>query len=173
MLQVFTIFLVLAIFPTGFVLGDCCMSKTVGPHAYTLIENDAAAITMGCKSSCVYQRDEEAGTRFCFKTGDLPVTCEDSLSFDGAGNIKLQFQNKLASTQVKVTVTIQPGPQPPSATINANANGVVEIPNTSEVTAINVAFGGQTQCSLLNTSGARIFTIKPPTTTGLCKIIPN
>merc|ERR1719312_1875883 len=145
--------LVLVVICAGALLGeegsDCCISKTVGPHAYTLLENDAAAITMGCKSSCVYQRDEEPGTRFCFKTGDLPVTCEDSSSFEETGNIDLQFKNELKN-QVKVTVTVNPGPQPPSKNINATSKG----------TAIVVSFGGQTQCSLTKTLGARSFTIK-------------
>merc|ERR1719233_878346 len=73
------VLLVLAVSCAGFVQGeggnDCCMSKTVGPHNYTLVDNDAAATTMGCKSPCVYQRNGEPGTRFCFKTGDFPVSC--------------------------------------------------------------------------------------------------
>merc|ERR1711862_762065 len=83
---------------------DCCMSKTVGPHTYTLIENDASAITMGCKSPCVYQRDEEPGTRFCFKTGDHPVTCTQKL---------VKIHNALPHfVQVSVTLTIGPNPRP-------------------------------------------------------------
>merc|ERR1719312_399764 len=88
MRQIFTItiFLVLAIVHAVPVLGeegtDCCTSKTVGTYAYTLLEAESAPDTLGCQSSCVYERDGEPGSRYCFKKGDLPVTCTEENLFD-------------------------------------------------------------------------------------------
>jgi len=72
--------LVLAIFHEGHTQGnqdlaECCKSKTVGDSSYTLLEQEMAPDILGCHSPCVYQRDGEQGSRFCFKRGDLPVTC--------------------------------------------------------------------------------------------------
>ena len=132
------------------------MSKTVGPHAYTLIENDDAAITMGCKSSCVYQRDEEAGTRFCFKTGDLPVTCEDSLS--SVVNIKIQNNLRFAVT---VRITVTPGPQPALQIIGANEDDIVTISGNSQILSIIVSYNGITHCQTGNNPPGTLFTINP------------
>ena len=54
---------------------DCCFSKTVGPYSYTLLDNESAPPELGCMSSCVYQRDGEENSKFCFKPGQLPVEC--------------------------------------------------------------------------------------------------
>merc|ERR1719312_1633017 len=88
MRQIFTttLFLGVATFYAGSVLGEersgCCTSKTVGTDAYTLRETETAPDTLGCQSSCVYERDEEPGSRYCFKKGDLPVTCTEENLFD-------------------------------------------------------------------------------------------
>merc|ERR1719357_410040 len=141
------VLLVLSVSCAGFVLGEegnnCCTSKTVGPHAYTLIGNDAAATTMGCKSPCVYERDGEPGTRVCFKTGDLPVTCiEEELI------IVIKFHNEL-NHAVTVQVTVNQGVQPPQTGIAAGAVGRVNIPNNSRMTLINVSYNGAIQCHYL------------------------
>merc|ERR1719317_1655009 len=85
MIFTFIIFLVLAIFHAVPVLGEegtyCCTSKTVGAYSYTLLDNEVAQDTLGCKSPCVYQRDGESGSRYCFKNGDDPVTCSKEALF--------------------------------------------------------------------------------------------
>merc|ERR1719320_1626443 len=92
MRQIFTIniFLVLAIFHAVPVLGeegtDCCTSKTVGTYAYTLLEAESAPDILGCQSPCVYQRDGEPGSRYCFKKGDLAVTCKQE-DFSAPGGV--------------------------------------------------------------------------------------
>merc|ERR1712098_292950 len=71
----------------------CCSSKTVGPHSYTLVENETAPSQFGCSSSCVYKREGEENEKFCFKPGQLPVECtgeiliEISISFNVTGQV--------------------------------------------------------------------------------------
>merc|ERR1719186_1996394 len=52
----------------------CCLTKTVGPDSYTLVEG-TNPVPSDCLDKCVYQRDGEAGSQICFKRGILPVTC--------------------------------------------------------------------------------------------------
>ena len=57
----------------------CCSEKKVGDIHYTLAESDMEKDTtkFGCRDGCVYKADEYPDDRFCFKDGDLPVTCLD------------------------------------------------------------------------------------------------
>ena len=59
---------------------SCCAEKKVGNILYTLVESDKEDTTQnfGCKDGCVYTADEDPIDKFCFKAGDLPVTCLDS-----------------------------------------------------------------------------------------------
>ena len=51
----------------------------MGDIHYTLAESDMEKDTtkFGCRDGCVYKADEYPDDRFCFKDGDLPVTCLD------------------------------------------------------------------------------------------------
>jgi len=53
---------------------ECCATKKVGEYFYTLIKT-TGQVPPQCKKSCVYTRDSEEGSRYCFATGNLPVTC--------------------------------------------------------------------------------------------------
>merc|ERR1719369_1776493 len=71
--------------PTSKVFGqeynECCHFKTVGLYNYTLIENEAAPDSLGCNSPCVYMKDREPESRYCFKKGSLTVTCSTKTPF--------------------------------------------------------------------------------------------
>jgi len=56
----------------------CCATKTVGGVSYTFVREDSAAMSYSCLSSCVYERDDQPGTAFCFAQGDQQVVCGDS-----------------------------------------------------------------------------------------------
>ena len=58
---------------------SCCREKEVGDILYTLVESDQeeATTTYGCMDGCVYMT-EDPTDRFCFKAGDLVVTCLES-----------------------------------------------------------------------------------------------
>jgi len=57
---------------------NCCATKTVGGVSYTFVREDSAAISYSCLSPCVYERDDQPGTAFCFAQGDQQVVCGDS-----------------------------------------------------------------------------------------------
>merc|ERR1712121_544693 len=57
---------------------NCCATKTVGGVDYTFVREDNAAISYSCLSSCVYERNDQPGTAFCFAQGDQEVVCGDS-----------------------------------------------------------------------------------------------
>merc|ERR1711910_301245 len=60
---------------------NCCATKTVGGVSHTFVREDSAAISYSCLSPCVYERDDQPGTAFCFAQGDQQVVCGD----DSAG----------------------------------------------------------------------------------------
>jgi len=57
---------------------NCCATKTVGGVDYTFVREDSAALSYSCLSSCVYERNDQPGTAFCFAQGDQQVVCGDS-----------------------------------------------------------------------------------------------
>merc|ERR1712212_329746 len=57
---------------------NCCATKTVGGVDYTFVREDSAAMSYSCLSPCVYERDDQPGTAFCFAQGDQEVVCGDS-----------------------------------------------------------------------------------------------
>jgi len=58
----------------GFEESECCFEKEVGNSRYFLVdEEDTSAYH--CESTCVYEKDSEAGSRYCFKTGREPFYC--------------------------------------------------------------------------------------------------
>jgi len=52
---------------------NCCQSKIVGSYSYTLLSEDT--VPSSCLQGCVYTRDEQPGSRFCFARGNQPVIC--------------------------------------------------------------------------------------------------
>merc|ERR1719430_588168 len=60
---------------------ECCDTKTVGDVTYELVdERDTSGY--GCISNCVYKPvGGNSSSAFCFKRGNLPVTCGDNGPF--------------------------------------------------------------------------------------------
>ena len=61
---------------------SCCKQKVVGGVLYILVESGMEDETSkhGCKDGCVYNAyldGEDPVDKYCFKYGDLPVTCLD------------------------------------------------------------------------------------------------
>merc|ERR1719312_216007 len=77
----------------------CCGSKTVGSHSYTLVDGETAAEAWGCKSLCVYKMDGEPDSRYCFKSGNLPVSC--------TGDTRKIFITNDLTTEVNGTVYVR------------------------------------------------------------------
>ena len=59
--------------------GSCCVKKTVGGVAYTLVTEEDTT-KYGCNENCIYSRDgQPGGTQFCFKAGDLESVCNPDM----------------------------------------------------------------------------------------------
>jgi len=54
----------------------CCWNKTVGAYSYTLIHNHTAPIPSTCKNNCIYERNDQDGSRYCFAVGENQVQCQ-------------------------------------------------------------------------------------------------
>ena len=64
---------------------DCCETKTVGPKDYKLVK-EMDTSSYGCPKNCVYvEVADPKGPMFCFKPGNLPVTCGNTTSPPGGG----------------------------------------------------------------------------------------
>merc|ERR1711872_45078 len=84
---------------SSFPVEGCCSTKKVGSHSYTLLlENDSAPAKLGCSSSCVYQRDGEENSKYCFKPGDLPVECTGELMIPQKISIFNNFSEPISGT---------------------------------------------------------------------------
>ena len=78
----------------------CCPAKTVGPHSYTLVES-TSHVPSDCLNKCVYQRDGEAGSQYCFQLGTLPVKCTVPLpGHYPYVTVKNTLQNKITGGKV-------------------------------------------------------------------------
>jgi len=59
--------------------GSCCVKKTVGGVAYTLV-TEGDTTKYGCEENCIYTRDDQpGGTQFCFKAGGLESVCNPDM----------------------------------------------------------------------------------------------
>jgi hypothetical protein len=54
---------------------DCCYEKQVGNVTYTLVDKSNTTVAYNCLDGCIYEEKNVAGSRVCFRTGHLPVTC--------------------------------------------------------------------------------------------------
>jgi len=55
---------------------ECCDTKTVGGVTYSLIGQMDTKM-YNCLSDCIYMREGQEGSKFCFAMGDLQVECND------------------------------------------------------------------------------------------------
>ena len=72
--------LILCCFSVGMELKECCQRKLLGKDIYSLKNlDDKASTVFGCNSNCVYTREGEPDTEFCFKSGgDHQSVCQDT-----------------------------------------------------------------------------------------------
>merc|ERR1711934_1165718 len=61
----------------------CCDQKMVGDDRYFNIGYDHNGMTwdLNCLSPCIFEKENQPGSKFCFAAGDLKVECEDDLDF--------------------------------------------------------------------------------------------
>ena len=54
---------------------DCCYEKQVGNVTYTLVDRSSTTVAYNCLDDYIYEEKNIEGSRVCFRTGHLPVTC--------------------------------------------------------------------------------------------------
>merc|ERR1712037_1014133 len=61
---------------------ECCDQKMVGDDRYFNIGYDHNGMTwdLNCLSPCIFEKENQPGSKFCFAAGDLKVECEDDLA---------------------------------------------------------------------------------------------
>jgi len=104
---------------------ECCETKTVGPKDYKLVK-EMDTSSYGCPKNCVYvEVADPKGPMFCFKPGNLPVTCGNTTSPPGG--------------------VPAPTPAPePSSTCETYPDGhtMIKYPGPSEECTANTIFRG-------------------------------
>jgi len=71
---------------------ECCDTKTVGGVTYSLIGQMDTKM-YNCLSDCIYMREGQEGSKFCFAMGDLQVECNDE-EMAGSGKPPMEGSEK-------------------------------------------------------------------------------
>merc|ERR1711971_895855 len=66
---------------------ECCDQKMVGDDRYFNIGYDHNGMTMdlNCLSPCIFEKEDQPGSKYCFAAGDMKVECEDDMEFTPTG----------------------------------------------------------------------------------------
>merc|ERR1712192_301907 len=66
---------------------ECCDQKMVGDDRYFNIGYDHNGMTMdlNCLSPCIFEKEDQPGSKYCFSAGDMKVECEDDMEFTPTG----------------------------------------------------------------------------------------
>jgi len=90
---------------------ECCKEKIVGGERYVNIGYDPTGKTMKfkCLSPCIFEKEGEEGSKYCFAAGDLRVECQDDSdgsfpheSFTGNSSSLPAYNNSAYEQQGKV-----------------------------------------------------------------------
>merc|ERR1719308_828821 len=85
----------------------CCMKKNVGGVAYTFVSNEYENLvdSLGCKSNCVYERNDEPGTGYCFAPGPLDFECQAITTSDTTTTTATTTTTTTTATTTTATIT--------------------------------------------------------------------
>merc|ERR1711970_571816 len=66
---------------------ECCDQKMVGDDRYFNIGYDHNGMTwdLNCLSPCIFEKEDQPGSKYCFAAGDMKVECEDDMDFTPTG----------------------------------------------------------------------------------------
>merc|ERR1711971_1111895 len=66
---------------------EYCDQKMVGDDRYFNIGYDHNGMTMdlNCLSPCIFEKEDQPGSKYCFAAGDMKVECEDDMEFTPTG----------------------------------------------------------------------------------------
>merc|ERR1711981_90286 len=62
---------------------ECCDQKMVGDDRYFNIGYDHNGMTwdLNCLSPCIFEKENQPGSKYCFAAGDMKVECEEDMDF--------------------------------------------------------------------------------------------
>merc|ERR550525_1870460 len=62
---------------------ECCDQKMVGDDRYFNIGYDHMGMTydLNCLSPCIFEKEDQPGSKYCFAAGDMKVQCEDDMDY--------------------------------------------------------------------------------------------
>merc|ERR1719336_3729152 len=62
---------------------ECCDQKMVGDDRYFNIGYDHNGMTsdLNCLSPCIFEKEDQPGSKYCFAAGDMKVECEDDMDY--------------------------------------------------------------------------------------------
>merc|ERR1711963_1260555 len=62
---------------------ECCDQKMVGEDRYFNIGYDHNGMTfdLNCLSPCIFEKEDQPGSKYCFAAGDMKVECEDDMDY--------------------------------------------------------------------------------------------
>merc|ERR1712156_35955 len=62
---------------------ECCDQKMVGEDRYFNIGYDHNGMTfdLNCLSPCIFEKEDQPGSKYCFAAGDMMVECEDDMDY--------------------------------------------------------------------------------------------
>merc|ERR1712037_670338 len=66
---------------------ECCDQKMVGDDRYFNIGYDHNGMTwdLNCLSPCIFEKENQPGSKYCFAAGDMKVECEEDMEFTPTG----------------------------------------------------------------------------------------
>jgi len=66
---------------------ECCDQKMVGDDRYFNIGYDHNGMTwdLNCLSPCIFEKEDQPGSKYCFAAGDMKVECEDDMEYTPTG----------------------------------------------------------------------------------------
>merc|ERR1712198_241291 len=66
---------------------ECCDQKMVGDDRYFNIGYDHNGMTsdLNCLSPCIFEKENQPGSKYCFGAGDMKVECEDDMEYTPTG----------------------------------------------------------------------------------------
>merc|ERR1711990_674066 len=66
---------------------ECCEQKMVGDDRYFNIGYDHNGMTwdLNCLSPCIFEKEDQPGSKYCFAAGDMKVECEDDMEYTPTG----------------------------------------------------------------------------------------
>merc|ERR1712223_904918 len=62
---------------------ECCDQKMVGEDRYFNIGygHNGMTFDLNCLSPCIFEKEDQPGSKYCFAAGDMKVECEDDMDY--------------------------------------------------------------------------------------------